>query len=128
MEVLGRPVWVNFQGVPAHSWNEEIFKLLGNCLGRTILVDPKTTLKEDLEVGKVMVILERSESLPTSLSLWVNDIIFQVRVTAEASNALDREVLDGSERGRLSALEDSRSRQMGKGSVGKMMTSVMRQA
>lgn len=40
----------DMRGVPVNAWNEEVCRLLGNCLGRTVLVDSKTPRKEDLEV------------------------------------------------------------------------------
>lgn len=78
------PVWVNVRGVPAHTWNEEAFSLLGNCLGRTVRVDRKISQKEDLEVGRVKVILDRSMSLPSFMFLWVEDLIFKVEIGRES--------------------------------------------
>lgn len=66
------------RGVPAHAWNEEIFRLPGNCLGHTLAVDGSISLKESMEMGRVQVVLEKQGSLPSTLSLWVDDCRFNV--------------------------------------------------
>lgn len=42
MECMGpppNPVGLKIQGAPLHVWHEDVFKLIGNCLGRTVEVD-----------------------------------------------------------------------------------------
>lgn len=90
---LASPISVRMREVPAHAWNEDIFRLLGNCVGRALMVDTKTTLKENLEVGRVKVFLDRASSLPTVISLWVQDIRFPVEIVAEDPEGWDREDL-----------------------------------
>lgn len=34
-----RPCWLKINGVPLHAWPEDVFNLLGGCLGRTVEVD-----------------------------------------------------------------------------------------
>lgn len=66
-EFLGRPVqptWVGMHGVPVQVWNEVVFRLLGNCIGRPLLVDSQTAQRNNLEVGTVKVFLNKSDSLP----------------------------------------------------------------
>lgn len=58
----------------------------GIVLG-ALMVDTKTTLKENLEVGRVKVFLDRASSLPTVISLWVQDIRFPVEIVAEDQRA-----------------------------------------
>lgn len=86
MEFQGSPVWpiwVNMRGVPINAWNEEVFRLLGNCLGRTVLGDSKTSRKEDLEGCQVKVLIDRPVSLPAPMFLWVEDIKFPVEISEE---------------------------------------------
>lgn len=45
MECLGhppRPCWIKIRGMHLHAWQEDVFKLVGECLGCTIDVDEKT--------------------------------------------------------------------------------------
>lgn len=76
MESMGSPTWpilVRMRGVPLHAWNEEVFRLLGSCMGLTVRVDNRTVQKEDLLVGKVQVFLDRFGSLLAMLPLWVEE-------------------------------------------------------
>lgn len=66
---LTSSVWIRMRRVLAYAWNENIFRLFGNCVGRALVMDKKTTLKENLEVDKVKVFLDRASSLPTVVSL-----------------------------------------------------------
>lgn len=98
MEMQGRlafPVWVTMRRVSVHAWNKEVFRLLGNCVGRTLVVDGKTTLKEDLEVGRVKLFLDRAGSLPSVVSLWVQDICFLVEIAEDVAAAWDLEDFSG---------------------------------
>lgn len=55
MEILGSspcPVWVRFKGVPLQAWHKDIFKLLGDCVGRIVEVDKKTAQKKILREGR----------------------------------------------------------------------------
>lgn len=59
------------------AWNE-VFKLLGNCIGKLVEVDKRTTSKEQLLVVRVKVLLDRPISLPTSMALWVDDFKYYI--------------------------------------------------
>ena len=59
MEVIGappRPKWIKFHGVPLQAWREEVFRLLGDVLGRTLEVDHRTASKEILTNGRVKIL------------------------------------------------------------------------
>lgn len=105
------------RGVPAHAWNEEIFRLLGNCLVHTLAVDGSTLLKESMEMGRVQVILEKQGSLPSTLSLWVDDCRFNVEVEADELEVLvPGASLEGSGSKDLQGLGSSGDRVVGVGS------------
>ena len=50
-------VWVRFKGVPLYAWHEVVFKLLGDCLGRTAEVDKRTVQREVLREGKIKILM-----------------------------------------------------------------------
>lgn len=99
--VLSRPVWVHLRGVPAHARNKEVFRLLGNCFGHTVLVDSKTILKEDVEVGRVKVFKSKPGHLPESLSLWVEDIKFSAEIRETNDTPLASDPSTASSKGSL---------------------------
>lgn len=83
MEVLGPPlypIWVTMKGVLLHAWHEDIFRMIGNCIGRTLEVDQRTISQEVLEEGRIKVVLETVEALPILVPLWVEEIKFFVRI------------------------------------------------
>lgn len=74
MEVIRsapRPCWVRFHGVPLHAWREEVFRLLGNCLGATLEVDILTISKEVLTHGRVKVLTGKARKLPVPIGLVI---------------------------------------------------------
>lgn len=66
------------------AWNE-VFKLLGNCIGKSVEVDWRTTSKEQLLVVRVKVLLDRPISLPTSMALWVDDFKYYIQIEEDRS-------------------------------------------
>lgn len=62
--------------VSLQAWNEEVFKLLGNCVGKSLEVDQRTASKEISDEGRVMVILNKP--LPASVALWVEDLTYAI--------------------------------------------------
>lgn len=74
------PVGLKIQGAPLHVWHEDVFKLIGNCLGRTVEVDCRTANKDCLEAGRVKVILDSIVSLPKSVPIWVEEVKFLATV------------------------------------------------
>lgn len=49
------------------------FKLLGNSIGRTLMVGNRTVQKKDMEVGRVSF-FDKVGSLLLSIPLWVEDL------------------------------------------------------
>lgn len=60
--------------VPLQAWREGVFWLLGDCLGQTSEVDPKTCSKEIISHGKVKISLGRVIQLPVQIPLLVGDL------------------------------------------------------
>lgn len=86
MEYLGhppRPCWIKVKGMPLHAWHEEVFRLRGGCFGKTLEVDKKTIRKEHLVEGRVIVMLDNTTPLPSSVSIWVEEVRFSVQVEKE---------------------------------------------
>lgn len=72
MECMGfppRPCWIKIKNMPLHVWHEEVFKLLGECLGHTVEVDKNTAQKEHLKDGRIKVLLDGRTPLPTTLPI-----------------------------------------------------------
>ena len=58
MEVIGSPPiskWIRLHGVPLQAWNEGVFRLLGDFLGNTLVVDCRTSEKDVLAFGRVKI-------------------------------------------------------------------------
>lgn len=76
---------LKIQGVPLHVWDEEIFSLIGNCLGRTVEIDHQTSNKKCLEAGRVKVLLDKSVSLTKSVPIWAEEVKFIAIIDRERS-------------------------------------------
>lgn len=50
-----RRVWVNIFGVPLHAWCDQMFRRIGNRLGRVLEIDVSTLSKSDLSKGKILI-------------------------------------------------------------------------
>lgn len=74
------PSWVRVKGVPLHVWDEEVFRLVGNCLGRTAEIDGYTSSMVNLQEGRIKVLLNKTLSLPCSVLIWVNDLKFSISI------------------------------------------------
>lgn len=77
MEVTGspqRPYWVRFHKDPLHAWREEVFRLLGDCLGATLEVYQLTSSKEMLTHGRVKVFMGKVCKLSVQIPLWVGNL------------------------------------------------------
>lgn len=69
---------MKISGVLMQAWNEAVFKLLRNCVGKSLEVDRRTANKEFFVAGRVKVIMNRS--LPVSVALWVEDIRYAIHI------------------------------------------------
>lgn len=99
MEVLGSPPispWVEIEGLPLQAWHEGIFKLLGDCIGRTVDVDERTQKKEFLMEGRIKVLIKNTVTLPISIPVWVEDLKFLVLVKHDEEVMRRREGKEGS--------------------------------
>ena len=86
MEILGtalNPIWVKVKGVPLQAWHEGVFRLIGDCAGKTVEVDKRTREMEALKEGRVQVLLNSSTTLPLQVPIWVDDLKFLVTVERE---------------------------------------------
>lgn len=103
MECMGSPpspVGLKIQGVPLHVWDAEILRLMGNCLGRTVEVDCRTSNKKCLEAGRVKVLLDRSVSLTNSVPIWAEEVKFNAIIDRDEELVMN---VAGMERQRESA-------------------------
>eukprot|EP00268_Persea_americana_P009406 TRINITY_DN13780_c0_g1_i5.p1 TRINITY_DN13780_c0_g1~~TRINITY_DN13780_c0_g1_i5.p1 ORF type:complete len:144 (-),score=29.00 TRINITY_DN13780_c0_g1_i5:31-462(-) len=83
MEVLGtppNPIWVKVKGVPLQAWHEGVFRLIGDCAGKTVEVDVRTREMEELKEGRVQVILNHTTKMPLLIPIWVDDLKLMVTV------------------------------------------------
>lgn len=73
MEHLGPPPcpsWVRVKGIPLHVWHEEVFRLIGNCLGRTVEIDERIrSMEGDLQRGRIKVLLNKNVSIHCTMPI-----------------------------------------------------------
>lgn len=74
------------KGVSFHVWQKSFFHRLGDCLGKTMEVDRRTVSRENLLFGRVKILLESSKKVPTTLSLWLDDLIASVDVEKDCED------------------------------------------
>lgn len=74
-----KPTWVGMCGVPAQVWNE-VFYLLGNFYRADHLSGQSNSAEEERGGGEVLILLDRSVSLPSDIPLWVEDLKFLVKI------------------------------------------------
>lgn len=67
-----------------------MFKLLGNSIGRTLMVDKSTVQKKDLEVGRVRIFFDKMGCLPVSIPLWV-EFKYSVEIRGDEEEILKLE-------------------------------------
>lgn len=82
MEIIGRPpspCWLKVAGVPLPVWSEGVFRLVGDCSGRTMEVDKKPSALKVLYHGRVEVLLEESQEFPSFVLLWIDDLLCESR-------------------------------------------------
>lgn len=55
-DINGRgKAWINIYGVPLHAWNDQMFRKVGNRLGRVLEIDEATSSRLNLRLGRVLV-------------------------------------------------------------------------
>lgn len=77
-----------------HTWNEEVFKLLGNCMGRAMEVDQRTTNKEFLASSLMKVMMNRFFSFLVIVTLWVEAFKYQIEIEEDNLSSL-KDVCEG---------------------------------
>lgn len=77
-----RQLWAKILGVPMGAWNEELFKLVGNCNGKSLEVDRRTANKETFVVGCGKVMLNRS--LLAMVGMWVEDLRYAIHIAEDS--------------------------------------------
>ena len=55
-----------------------MFRLIGDCVGKTVEVDARTREKKVLKEGRVQVLFNSSTILPMQVPIWVDDLKFKV--------------------------------------------------
>ena len=65
-----------------------MFRLIGDCVGKTVEVDARTREKEVLKEGRVQVLLNSSTTLPILVPIWLDDLKFMV--TVEMKGEVDK--------------------------------------
>lgn len=68
-ELTEAPVWLEFRGVPPHFFSEEGFEHIAGMLGQPVYCHPSTINMTNLEVGKVLTIINPSVALPEAVNV-----------------------------------------------------------
>lgn len=68
-ELTEAPVWLEFRGVPPHFFSEEGFEHIAGMLGHPVHCHPTTINMTNLEVGKVLTIINPSKPLPEAVNV-----------------------------------------------------------
>lgn len=68
-ELTEAPVWLEFRGVPPHFFLEEGFEHIAGMLGHPVHCHPSTANMTNLEVGKVLTIINPSIPLPEAVNV-----------------------------------------------------------
>lgn len=42
-------------GVPLHAWSDQMFRRIGNIIGKVIQIEEETTQKKNLERGRILI-------------------------------------------------------------------------
>ena len=87
-EVIGpvpQPIWVQFVGVPLHTWDEKAFQCLGECLGVVMEIDDEANTKQRRDRVRLMVMCDPQRRLPEIIPLEVKGVRFLMSVIVEDS-------------------------------------------
>lgn len=68
-ELTEAPVWLEFRGVPPHFFSEEGFEHIAGMLGQPVHCHQSTINMTNLEVGKVLTIINPSVLLPEAVNV-----------------------------------------------------------
>lgn len=77
------PVWVRLPGLPLESWDEQIFRWIGNSFGCFVAVDSVTLNKSRLVYARFCVNVTINKALPNFISLkpkwgkWSQAIVYK---------------------------------------------------
>lgn len=68
-ELTEAPVWLEFRGVPPHFFSEEGFEHIAGMLGQPVHCHPSTINMTNLEVGRVLTIINPLLPLPEAVNV-----------------------------------------------------------
>lgn len=88
------------------------FRLIGDCVGRTVEVDERTQKMELLKEGRIKILLDKSVNLPVIVPVWVEDLRFMVQVEIAEEDTSIQEGRDG--RGKVAGRTQSCRSQQGR--------------
>lgn len=73
-------VWVNVYGVPLHAWCDQMFRRIGNKLGKVIEIDSTTSSRSVLSKGRIMVDTPYFETICRVFKFQIWQKTFEIHV------------------------------------------------
>lgn len=89
MQRPGRLIWVSIVGVPLHVWTHDTFKAIGNVFGCVMEVEDWTEGKDQIHIGRVLILSNSEHSIRETINLTADGHSFTVIVAEEVAEIID---------------------------------------
>ncbi|KAK0606710.1 hypothetical protein LWI29_003197 [Acer saccharum] len=89
-----RMTWVEYRGIPLDCWCEDFFKRLGWAVGEPLRIDEETVKRNNIAVGRVLVLIPYNHSCPKVIKVVTGRNYFSVHVTEDLTPVSYSNVLE----------------------------------
>lgn len=83
---MRRTVWLKVFGIPLHTWDEPLFKVLGSNYGVFLDFDEATIERKNFELARIKVMTDRCGIIDEKLTLKVMGANFCLWVVEEGGS------------------------------------------
>lgn len=89
-----RFAWISCYGMPLNGWSIPTFKLIGDCWGKFLQVDEKTSKEESFVRGRILIATEQVHKIMGTIELMILGKNYSVRIEEDESFRFIKSSLD----------------------------------
>lgn len=67
--VGARSIWVRLPGLPVHFWTEQIFKQIGDAMGKFLTYDDSFISSRTMAYARILVYMDLTYGLPEFINI-----------------------------------------------------------
>lgn len=87
-----RRIWLSVYGVPLHVWSDQFFKKIGNIFGKIVQIKEETSLRKNLEKGRILIDTPIFDLIRKKLNFRIWDMVFEIYVVEDCDGDWKHEV------------------------------------